>query len=166
MQQNKIRKESSISSQVKWVLLSIFTDHKRFKEQISHASWGDQTVKQSWSELRSWRCLEVLGKHITGKEWETYLSISERHNLWKGDLVKPFLVSRKELLSCLLLKDETFIDWPLRLWWFPPWAQMFQCVMKMLVNLLCFLTGLKIWEIFSNLLNKLIQDLNCYLQKE
>lgn len=43
MQQNKIRKESSISSQVKWVLLSIFTDHKRFKEQISHASWGDQT---------------------------------------------------------------------------------------------------------------------------
>lgn len=42
MQQNKIRKESSISSQVKWVLLSIFTDHKRFKEQISHATWGDQ----------------------------------------------------------------------------------------------------------------------------
>lgn len=58
----------------------------------------------------------MLGKHITGKEGETYLSISERHNLWKGDLEKPFLVGRKELLSCLLLKDETFIDWPLRLW--------------------------------------------------
>lgn len=42
MQQNK-RKESSISSQNKWVLLSIFTDHKEFKEQISHATWGDQT---------------------------------------------------------------------------------------------------------------------------
>lgn len=43
MQQNKIRKESSISSQVKWVLFSIFTDHNKFKEQISHATWGDQT---------------------------------------------------------------------------------------------------------------------------
>jgi hypothetical protein len=31
-------------------------------------------------------------KHITGKKQETYLSISERHNLRKGDLVnKPLL---------------------------------------------------------------------------
>lgn len=63
-------------------------------------------------------------------------------------------------------KDEAFVDGPLGFWRFPPQAQMLQRVMKMFVNLLCFFTGLKIWEVFSNLLYKLVQNLNRDLQKK
>lgn len=41
---------------------------------------------------------------------------------------------------------------------------MLQCVVEMLVNLLRFFTGLEIGEVFSDLLDKLVQNLNCDLQ--
>lgn len=85
----------------------------------------------------------------------------------KPSIIKPLLdVHGKEYGEPVsFLKDETFINWPLRFWRFPPQTQMLQCVMKMFVNLLCFFTGLKIWKIFSNLLDKLVQNLNCDLQE-
>lgn len=64
----------------------------------------------------------------------------------------------------VFLKNKTFIDWPLRFWWFPPQTQVLQCVVKVFVNLFCFFSRLKVWEIFSDLLYKLIQNLNCHLQ--
>lgn len=63
----------------------------------------------------------------------------------------------------VFLKNKTFINWPLRFWWFPPQTQVLQCVVKMFVNLFCFFSRLKVWEIFSDLLYKLIQNLNCHL---
>lgn len=64
----------------------------------------------------------------------------------------------------VFLKNKTFINWPLRFWWFPPQTQVLQCVVKVFVNLFCFFSRLKVWEIFSDLLYKLIQNLNCHLQ--
>ena len=80
----------------------------------------------------------------------------------KPRIIKPLLDvhGKEDGEPDSFLKDETLINWPFRFWWFPPQAQMLQCVMEMFVNLLCFLTGFKIWEVFSNLLDKLIQNLN------
>lgn len=66
---------------------------------------------------------------------------------------------------CISLKNKTFINWPLRFWRFPPQAQVLQCVVKVFVNLFRFFSRLKVWEIFSYLLYKLIQNLNCHLQE-
>lgn len=61
-------------------------------------------------------------------------------------------------------QDEAFVNGPLWLRGLAPQAQMLQCVVEMLVNLLRFFTGLKIGEVFSDLLDKLVQNLNCDLQ--
>lgn len=68
-----------------------FTDHRNFKSQINHATWGDQTGLNTYDVDNSVKVLKVSVrrcwvKHIAGKKQETYLSISERHNLWKENL--------------------------------------------------------------------------------
>nr|KAF6410368.1 hypothetical protein HJG63_008933 [Rousettus aegyptiacus] len=66
-------------------------DHRNFKSQINHATWGDQTGLNTYDVDNSVKVLKVSVrrcwvKHIAGKKQETYLSISERHNLWKENL--------------------------------------------------------------------------------
>ena len=62
-------------------------------------------------------------------------------------------------------KDEAFVDGPLGLGRLPPQAQVLQRVVEMLVDLLRFLTGLEVGEVFSDLLDELVQHLNRDLQE-
>lgn len=66
----------------------------------------------------------------------------------------------RSMVGLFPLQDEAFINGPLRLRGLPPQAQVLQRVMEMFVNLLCLFTGLKIGEVFSDLLDKLVQNLN------
>lgn len=76
-------------------------------------------------------------------------------------------VNEKKEVQCISsLKNKTFINWPLRFWRFPPQTQVLQCVVKVFVDLFCFFSRFKIWEIFSYLLYELIQNLNCHLQEK
>lgn len=61
-------------------------------------------------------------------------------------------------------QHEAFVNGPLRLRGLPPQAQVLQRVVEMLVDLLRFFTGLEIREVFSDLLDKLVQNLNCDLK--
>lgn len=92
-QQNRKKgRRAPLAAEMSGLVFFVFlTDHRNFKQQINHATWGDQTDLNTYEvndfikvlKVSVWRCWV---KHITGKKQETYLSISERHNLWKGNL--------------------------------------------------------------------------------
>lgn len=64
------------------------------------------------------------------------------------------------------LNDQPFVDRPLGFRRFSPQTQVLQRVVKMFVNLFSLLGGFKVWKVFPDFLYKLIQNLNCDLEKK
>lgn len=65
-----------------------------------------------------------------------------------------------------LLQHQPLVSRSLRLGRLSLQTQMLQCIVEVFVNLLRLLAGLQVREILTDLLDQLIQHLDCHLQRK